>query len=85
MLDPSLHTALAAELLQSERSRVQIPQFSLRHPSMTMADSYAIQRAWIALETQAGATFFALYYALFVLAAPRTAVTTEADASPQRG
>lgn len=37
------------------------------------------------IETQAGATFFALYYALFVMAAPRTAVTTEAAASPHPG
>jgi O-antigen ligase len=37
------------------------------------------------IETQAGATFFALYYALFVLAAPRGALTTATGASPHRG
>lgn len=37
------------------------------------------------IETQAGATFFALYYALFVLAAPRGTLTTATGASPHRG
>jgi 2-oxo-hept-3-ene-1,7-dioate hydratase len=54
MLDPSLHQALALELDQAERSRVQLSQFSLRHPAMTMADSYAIQRAWVKLQQAAG-------------------------------
>lgn len=79
MLDPSLHTALAAELLQSERSRVQIPQFSLRHPSMTMADSYAIQRAWIALEIQAGRRVVGHKIGLTSRAMQRVAQITEPD------
>ncbi|MBP0633102.1 MULTISPECIES: 2-oxo-hept-4-ene-1,7-dioate hydratase [unclassified Cupriavidus] len=54
MLDSALHTALAHELLQAERARAQVAQFSRRHPEMTVEDSYAIQRQWIDLEKAAG-------------------------------
>ncbi len=54
MLDPSLHTALARELDQSERTRVQLEQFSKRHPGMSIDDSYAIQREWMKLKRAAG-------------------------------
>ncbi|WP_395703053.1 2-oxo-hept-4-ene-1,7-dioate hydratase [Aquabacterium sp.] len=54
MLDATLHTALAQELDQAERSRVQVEHFSKRHPAMTMADSYAIQREWVRLQFAGG-------------------------------
>ena len=54
MLESTLHTALARELDESERTRVQLLQFSRRYPSMTMADSYAIQREWVRLQRDAG-------------------------------
>jgi len=54
MLDPKLHAALARELLESERTRVQVEQFSKRHLAMSIEDSYAIQREWIKLEVAAG-------------------------------
>ena len=54
MLDPTLHAALAAELLDAERTRVQLGHFSKRHPQLTIADSYAIQREWMRLERAAG-------------------------------
>ena len=54
MLEPSQHSALAHELDTAERSRVQVEQFSRRFPAMTMADSYAIQREWVRLQTGAG-------------------------------
>lgn len=54
MLDATLHTALAQELEQAERSRVQVEHFSKRHPAMTMADSYAIQREWVRLQCAGG-------------------------------
>jgi 2-oxo-hept-3-ene-1,7-dioate hydratase len=54
MLEPSVHAALARELHQSEQTRVQVEQFSKRHPDMSMADSYAIQRAWIDIKKAAG-------------------------------
>ena len=36
--------ALAAELDQSEKSRVQVEHFSRRFPEMTIEDGYAISR-----------------------------------------
>jgi 2-oxo-hept-3-ene-1,7-dioate hydratase len=54
MLGASRHAALARELDESERTRKQVEQFSKRHPEMTMADSYAIQSAWIKLQRKAG-------------------------------
>ena len=48
------HALLARELDASERSRVPIEQFSRRFPQMTLADSYAIQRAWVGLQRAAG-------------------------------
>ncbi len=54
MLDPQVHAALARELLEAERTRVQVEQFSKRHPGMVIEDSYAIQREWIKLEVAAG-------------------------------
>ena len=46
--------ALARELHEAERSRVQVEHFSKRHPEMTIGDSYAIQRAWVALKKAEG-------------------------------
>lgn len=54
LLETSEHTALARELDQSERTRVQVEQFSRRYPAMTIADSYAIQREWVRLQRDAG-------------------------------
>jgi 2-oxo-hept-3-ene-1,7-dioate hydratase len=39
---------LARELDESERSRVQLEHFSKRFPEMTIADGYAVSRAWVA-------------------------------------
>lgn len=54
MFDAAQHAALAKELQAAERTRVQVEQFSKRHPGMTMADSYAIQRQWMKLERDGG-------------------------------
>jgi len=53
-LTQDIHQALARELHEAERSRVQASHFSLRYPEMTMADSYAIQRAWVAIKLAEG-------------------------------
>ncbi|MFS8056580.1 2-oxo-hepta-3-ene-1,7-dioic acid hydratase [Rhizobium sp. BR 317] len=39
--------AAAENLDQAERTRVQTGLLSLKHPEMTMDDSYAIQNAWV--------------------------------------
>jgi 2-oxo-hept-3-ene-1,7-dioate hydratase len=54
MLDTDIHKALARDLAQAERTRVQLPQFSRLHPAMDIADSYAIQREWVQLQLQQG-------------------------------
>jgi 2-oxo-hept-3-ene-1,7-dioate hydratase len=54
MLDKKTIDALARRLNEAEKSRKQIRQFSLEHPSMTIEDGYAIQRAWVALKIAEG-------------------------------
>ncbi len=47
---------LARELHESESSRVQVEHFSRRHPGMTIADGYAVSRAWVAMKIAEGRT-----------------------------
>ncbi|TWO70988.1 2-oxo-hepta-3-ene-1,7-dioic acid hydratase [Caenimonas sedimenti] len=54
MLTHELIAQLAAELDQSEKSRVQVEHFSKRHPGMTVEDGYAVSRAWVASKIAAG-------------------------------
>ncbi len=54
MFDKVLIQQLAAELHQSEKSRVQIEHFSRRFPAMTVADGYAVSRAWVQMKVAQG-------------------------------
>jgi 2-oxo-hept-3-ene-1,7-dioate hydratase len=54
MFDQELIRKLAAELHQSERSRVQVEHFSKRYPGMTIEDGYAVSRAWVAMKIAGG-------------------------------
>ena len=45
---------LARELQGSEKSRVQVEHFSKRFPGMTIADGYAVSRAWVAMKIAEG-------------------------------
>lgn len=54
MLPPETIRALAAELHESERTRVQLEHFSRRFPGMTIEDGYAISRAWVAMKIAEG-------------------------------
>ena len=54
MLTSEIHQALARELHQAEKTRVQVEHFSKRYPAMEMADSYAIQRAWVQIKRDEG-------------------------------
>ncbi|KWT70655.1 MULTISPECIES: 2-oxo-hept-4-ene-1,7-dioate hydratase [unclassified Variovorax] len=56
MFDTELIAKLAAELHQSETSRVQVEHFSKRYPCMTIEDGYAISRAWVAMKIAEGRT-----------------------------
>ena len=53
-LPATLIQQLAAELDQSERSRVQVEHFSKRFPGMTVEDGYAVSRAWVAMKIAEG-------------------------------
>jgi len=54
MFSDTLTARLANELDQAEQARVQIEQFSKRYPDMTVADGYAISRAWVCQKIAAG-------------------------------
>ncbi|CAN7312967.1 2-oxo-hept-4-ene-1,7-dioate hydratase [Variovorax paradoxus] len=54
MLDPSLHVKLALELQHAEATRIQVEHFSKRYPTLSVEDSYMIQREWIRLQREAG-------------------------------
>jgi 2-oxo-hept-3-ene-1,7-dioate hydratase len=54
MLDKDLIDKLAAELHQSEKSRVQVEHFSKRFPGMTIEDGYSVSRAWVKLKLAEG-------------------------------
>ena len=56
MFSQDLVNQLAAELHQSEKSRVQVEHFSKRFPGMTIEDGYAISRAWVAMKIAEGRT-----------------------------
>jgi 2-oxo-hept-3-ene-1,7-dioate hydratase len=53
-LPTELIAQLAAELHQSERTRVQLEHFSRRFPAITIDDGYRISRAWVALKLAQG-------------------------------
>jgi 2-oxo-hept-3-ene-1,7-dioate hydratase len=44
----------AERLHQAEKTRKQIRQISLEHPGITIADAYAIQKAWIEIKMAEG-------------------------------
>jgi len=48
MLDQKTIEDLALSLDEAERTGVQLRQFSLSHPEITIEDAYAVQRAWVA-------------------------------------
>ncbi len=54
MFSKDLIAQLAAELHQAEKTRVQLEHFSKRFPEMTIADGYAISRAWVQLKIAEG-------------------------------
>lgn len=53
-----LHTAqitsLALELDQAESTRIQLRQFSLQYPEITIEDAYAIQHRWVSHKLKQG-------------------------------
>ncbi|HLJ70813.1 MAG TPA: 2-oxo-hepta-3-ene-1,7-dioic acid hydratase [Roseiarcus sp.] len=53
-MGPDDHIAAAKRLDAAERERKQIRMLTLDHPAMTMADSYAIQKAWLDIKLKRG-------------------------------
>ncbi|MBS0317294.1 MAG: 2-oxo-hepta-3-ene-1,7-dioic acid hydratase [Proteobacteria bacterium] len=54
MFSDDLTRQLAAELHQSERTRVQVEHFSKRYPEMTIADGYGVSREWVRMKIAEG-------------------------------
>src|SRR5688572_11433902 len=54
MFDDATIQRLAAELHASEKARQQVEHFSKRHPGMTVADGYAVSRAWVRMKIAEG-------------------------------
>ena len=54
MLPTDTLQALARELYDARKQRVQLRHFSQRFPEMTVDDGYAIQREWVKLELADG-------------------------------
>jgi len=54
MLDPAIIRAAARRLQEAATRHVQMRQPHLDHPDMTIADAYAVQREWVAMQLAAG-------------------------------
>src|SRR3954452_11444261 len=55
-LSPDEIRSAAGRLDQAEKTRQKIRQISLAHPSITIADAYAIQKAWVEMKVAQGRT-----------------------------
>ena len=74
--------ALARELYEARKSRTPLRHFSKRHPTMSMADGYAIQRAWVALELADGRVIKGRKIGLTSRAMQQASQITEPDCAP---
>jgi 2-oxo-hept-3-ene-1,7-dioate hydratase len=82
VLSPVTITALAAELHDAQKRRVQLRHFSQRHPAMTIEDGYAIQRAWLALRLAEGRIVKGRKIGLTSRAMQQASQITEPDYAP---
>jgi 2-oxo-hept-3-ene-1,7-dioate hydratase len=82
MLSTELIEALARELYDARKNRVQVRQFSRRHPGMTIEDGYAIQRAWVRLEQADGRSVKGRKIGLTSRAMQQASQITEPDYAP---
>jgi 2-oxo-hept-3-ene-1,7-dioate hydratase len=78
-LGTATHRQLAAQLHEAERTRVQVRQFSLVHPDITIGDAYAIQREWVAIKLAQGRTLRGHKIGLTSRAMQRASNITEPD------
>jgi 2-oxo-hept-3-ene-1,7-dioate hydratase len=82
MLPQETIQALARELQEARRERRQLRHFSRRFPRMTIADGYAIQRAWVALEIADGRRILGRKIGLTSRAMQLASQITEPDYAP---
>ena len=82
MLPTTTVQALARELYDARKSRVQVRHFSRRHPDVTIDDGYAIQRAWVALEQADGRVIKGRKIGLTSRAMQQASQISEPDCAP---
>jgi len=82
MLAEQTIAALAAELHDAEKRRIQLRHFSKRHPEMTITDGYAIQRAWLQLKLAEGRVVKGRKIGLTSRAMQLSSQITEPDYAP---
>ena len=82
MLPSTTVQALARELYDARKSRVQVRHFSRRHPDVTIDDGYAIQRAWVALEQADGRVIKGRKIGLTSRAMQQASQISEPDCAP---
>ncbi|HTP72253.1 MAG TPA: 2-oxo-hepta-3-ene-1,7-dioic acid hydratase [Burkholderiaceae bacterium] len=81
-LDDRTIAALAKQLYDARKSRTQLRHFSKQHPSMTIDDGYAIQRAWVKLEQADGHTVVGRKIGLTSRAMQQSSQIDEPDFAP---
>ncbi|MBV5291353.1 MAG: 2-oxo-hepta-3-ene-1,7-dioic acid hydratase [Curvibacter lanceolatus] len=82
MLPPTTLEALAQELYHARKARTPLRHFSARHPGMTIADGYAIQREWVKLEQADGRRIKGRKIGLTSRAMQMASQITEPDYAP---
>ncbi len=81
-LSPETHALLARRLYEARKTRTALRQFSREFPTMTIADGYAIQRAWVALEQADGRVVRGRKIGLTSRAMQMSSQITEPDFAP---
>ena len=79
MLDQTTIQTLARRLDEAETSGVQVRQFSLEHPEITIEDAYAVQRDWVATKLSRGRTLVGHKIGLTSKAMQRSSNISEPD------
>jgi 2-oxo-hept-3-ene-1,7-dioate hydratase len=82
MLDKTIIDQLARQLYDARKSRTPLRHFSQQHPSMTIDDGYAVQRAWVALEMADGRRIRGRKIGLTSRAMQQASQITEPDYAP---
>jgi len=82
MLSTETVQGLARELYDARKSRTQLRHFSKRHPGMTIADGYAIQREWVRLEVADGRSIKGRKIGLTSRAMQQASQISEPDYAP---